>query len=30
MVAQKGQAVFVNSSYFKNEFHFHIQFEFET
>ena len=30
MVAHKGQAVFVNDSYFKSEFHFHVQFEFKN
>ena len=29
MVAHEGEAVFVNDSYFKSEFHFHDQFEFE-
>ena len=27
MVAQEGQAIFVNDSYFKGEFYFHVQFE---
>ena len=30
MVAHEGQAVFVNDSYFKSEFHFHVQFEFKN
>ena len=28
MVVHGGQAVFVKDSYFKSEFHFHVQFEF--
>ena len=28
MMARETQAVFVNDSYFKSEFHFHVQFEF--
>ena len=30
MVAHEGQAGFVNDSYFKREFHFHVQFEFKN
>ena len=30
MVAHEGQAGFVNDSYFKSEFHFHVQFEFKN
>ena len=29
-VAYEGQAVFLNDSYFKSEFHFHVQFEFKN
>ena len=30
MVAHDGQAIFVNDSYFKTKFHFHVQFEFKN
>ena len=30
LVAHEGQAVFVNDSYFKSEFHFHVQLESEN
>ena len=30
MVAQEGQAVFVNDSHFKSEFHLHVQLEFKN
>ena len=30
MVAHDGQVIFVNDSYFKTEFHFHVQFEFKN